>query len=168
MGHPHESAVPLPPEEWVFMAQVPAVVSQEQLDLAKEKLSKNKSFARRNIKANEHLLRALVSCGECMQASTACARSGSNNHDRKQRYYVCSGKFSKAQSTPKEKCPSSLRPGRAARRDRLEGSLGGPDPLREHHGRAAAGGMTASGCRRSCRLARRTSAGPPSDASWSG
>jgi site-specific DNA recombinase len=110
IGHPHDSAVSLPPEEWTFVTEVPAVVSQLQFDLAKEKLSKNKSFARRNNKANEHLLRALVSCGECMQACVACARSGRKSNDRKQRYYVCSGKFNKAQSTPEEKCPSRYAP----------------------------------------------------------
>src|SRR5215208_3813592 len=104
IGQPHNSAVPLPAEEWVFVAQVPALVSQEQFDLAAQKLSKNKSFARRNNKANEHLLRALVSCGECMLASIAVAKTFGKNNDRKQRYYVCSGKFNKAQSTPEEKC----------------------------------------------------------------
>ena len=63
IGHPHDSAVPLPEEEWTFVAQVPAVLGQEQFDLVAQKLSKNKSFAGRNNKANEHLLRALVSCG---------------------------------------------------------------------------------------------------------
>ena len=115
IGHPHDSAVPLAPEEWIFVAQVPAVVSQEQFDLAREKLSKNQSFATRNNKANEHLLRALVSCGECMQASIAVAKTFGKNNDRKQRYYVCSGKFNKAQSAPEEKCPS-----RYASAERLE------------------------------------------------
>jgi len=111
IGHPHDSAVPLPEKEWVFVAQeVPAVVSQEQFDLAAEKLSKNKSFARRNNKTNEHLLRALVSCGECMQASIAVAKIFGKNNDRKQRYYVCSGKFNKAQSAPEEKCSSRYAP----------------------------------------------------------
>src|SRR5215203_3458522 len=110
IGHSHDSAVPLPEEEWTFVAEVPAVVSQEQFDLAKEKLSKNKSFARRNNKTNEHLLRALVSCGECMQASVAVAKTFGKNDDRKQRYYVCSGKFNKAQSTQEEKCPSRYAP----------------------------------------------------------
>jgi site-specific DNA recombinase len=110
IGHPHDSAVPLPPEEWVFVAQVPAVVSQQQFDLAREKLSKNKSFARRNNKANEHLLRALVSCGGCMQASIAVAKTFGKNNDRKQRYYVCSGKFNKAHTIPEEKCPSRYAP----------------------------------------------------------
>jgi site-specific DNA recombinase len=53
------------------VAEVPAVVSQEQFDLAAQKLSKNKSFARRNNKANEHLLRALVSCGGCRPSARA-------------------------------------------------------------------------------------------------
>jgi site-specific DNA recombinase len=110
IGQPHNSSDPLPEEEWIFVAEVPAVVSQEQFDLVAQKLSRNKSFARRNNKANEHLLRALVSCGECMLASIACARSGRNNNHRKQRYYVCSGKFNKAQSTPEEKCPSRYAP----------------------------------------------------------
>jgi hypothetical protein len=62
IGHPHDSDVPLPKEEWTFVAQVPEVVSQEHFDLVAKKLSQNRSFARRNNKANEHLLRALVSC----------------------------------------------------------------------------------------------------------
>src|SRR5215211_7040578 len=97
-------------EEWIFVAEVPAVVSQEQFDLAAGKLAKNKSFARRNNNANEHLLRALVSCGECMLASIAVAKTFGKNNDRKQRYYVCSGKFNKAQSTPEEKCASRYAP----------------------------------------------------------
>jgi site-specific DNA recombinase len=85
IGNPHDTAVPLPPEEWIFVAEVPAVVSQEQFDLVAQKLSKNKSFARRNNKANEHLLRALVSCGECMRASIAVARTGRKNWQEEQR-----------------------------------------------------------------------------------
>ena len=86
------------------------MVGQEQFDLVAQKLSKNKSFARRNNKANEHLLRALVSCGECMLASIAVAKTFGKNNDRKQRYYVCSGKFNKAQSAPEEKCSSRYAP----------------------------------------------------------
>jgi site-specific DNA recombinase len=110
IGHPHDSSAPLPPEEWIFVAEVPAVVSREQFDLAAQKLSKNKSFARRYNKANERLLRALVSCGKCMLASIACARSGRKDNARKQRYYVCSGKFNKAHTMPEEKCPSRYAP----------------------------------------------------------
>lgn len=45
---PHESAVPLPPEEWIPVAAIPAVVTQEQLDMARAKLTRNQSFARRH------------------------------------------------------------------------------------------------------------------------
>ena len=110
IGHPHNSSDPLPEEEWIFIGEVPEVVGQEQFDLVAQKLSKNKSFARRNNKANEHLLRALVSCGECMLASIAVAKTFGKNNDRKQRYYVCSGKFNKAQCAPEEKCSSRYAP----------------------------------------------------------
>jgi site-specific DNA recombinase len=105
IGHPHGSAVPLPEEEWIPVATVPAVVSQEHFDLLKEKLSKNKSFARRNNKTHEYLLRALVSCGACKLCSVARTQTG-KNVKRKRRYYVCSGKFNQSRSYLEEKCPS--------------------------------------------------------------
>jgi site-specific DNA recombinase len=110
IGHPHDSAVPLAPEEWIPVANVPAVVSQQQFELAREKLSKNKSFARRNNKAHDdYLLRALVSCGTCKLSSIARTQTG-RNKTRKQRYYVCSGKQKQAQSGRDEKCPSRHAP----------------------------------------------------------
>jgi site-specific DNA recombinase len=109
IGHPHDSAVPLPPEEWIPVASVEAVVSQEQFDLAKEKLSKNKTFARRNNKAHDYLLRALVSCGRCKLCCIARTQTGTNKK-YKQRYYVCSGKQKRAQSGLQEKCPSRHAP----------------------------------------------------------
>ena len=109
IGHPHDSAVPLPQEEWIAVASVPAVVSQEHFDLVREKLSKNKSFARRNNKTHEYLLRALVSCGTCMLCSVARTQTGKNVKQR-QRYYVCSGKFKEARSYLEEKCPSRYAP----------------------------------------------------------
>jgi site-specific DNA recombinase len=109
IGHPHDSAVPLPPEEWIPVASVPAVVSQEQFDLVKEKLSKNKTFAKRNNKAHTYLLRALVSCGRCKLCCIARTQTGRNNKYR-QRYYVCSGKYKQAQSGLQEKCPSRHAP----------------------------------------------------------
>jgi site-specific DNA recombinase len=110
IGHPHGSAVPLAPEEWIPVAQVPAVVSQEQFDLVKEKLSKNKSFARRNNKAHKYLLRALVSCGTCKLCCVARTQTGTKNIKQRHRYYVCSGKFRQAQSSLEEKCPSCYVP----------------------------------------------------------
>jgi len=110
IGHPHDSAVPLAPEEWIPVASVSAVVSQEQFDLAGEKLSRNKSFARRNNKAHNYLLRALVSCGRCKLCSIARTQTGKKANNRKQRYYVCSGKFKQAQSGLEENCRSRYAP----------------------------------------------------------
>ena len=45
-----------------------------------------------------------------VQASVAVAKTFGKNNNRKQRYYVCSGKFNKAQSAPEEKCPSRYAP----------------------------------------------------------
>jgi site-specific DNA recombinase len=45
-----------------------------------------------------------------MRASVAVAKTFGKNRDRKQRYYVCSGKFNKAQRAPEEKCPSRYAP----------------------------------------------------------
>jgi site-specific DNA recombinase len=45
-----------------------------------------------------------------MLASIAVAKTFGKNNDRKQRYYVCSGKFNKAQSAPQEKCSSRYAP----------------------------------------------------------
>jgi site-specific DNA recombinase len=107
IGHPHDSAVSLPPEEWIPVAEVPAVVSQQQFDLVREKLSKNKSFARRNNKAHDYLLRALVSCGRC---KLCCIARTQKTKKKKLRYYVCSGKQKRAQSGLEEKCPSRHAP----------------------------------------------------------
>jgi site-specific DNA recombinase len=107
IGRPHDSAVLLSPEEWIPVAEVPEVVSQEQFDLAREKLSKNKSFARRNNKAHEYLLRALVSCGTCKLSSIARTQI---TEKKKLRYCVCSGKLKRAQSHLEEKCPSRHAP----------------------------------------------------------
>ena len=45
-----------------------------------------------------------------MHASVAVAKTFGKNNDRKQRYYVCSGKFNKAHTMPEEKCPSRYAP----------------------------------------------------------
>lgn len=49
LGQPHQSLTELPPEEWVLVGSIPALVSQEQFDLAEAKLAQNQSFAKRNI-----------------------------------------------------------------------------------------------------------------------
>jgi site-specific DNA recombinase len=103
IGRPSNTAVPVAPEEWIPVATVPAIVTQEQFDLAKEKLSKNKAFASRNNKRNTYLLRALVSCGRCKLACSARAL-------RNSKYYVCAGKKKQIQTGRGENCPSRYAP----------------------------------------------------------
>jgi site-specific DNA recombinase len=85
IGRPGNTAVPVAQEEWIPVSTVQAIVTQEQFDRAKEKLSKNKPFASRNNKKHPYLLRALVSCGRCKLACSSRAL-------RNSRYYVCAGK----------------------------------------------------------------------------
>lgn len=66
IGRPHDSGANVPPEEWIPVATIPAVVTQAQFDLVQNKLSKNQSFATRHNTAHPYLLRALVSCGHCL------------------------------------------------------------------------------------------------------
>lgn len=64
-GHPLAD-----PSEWVAVAQVPAIVKQEQFDQVQARLAHNQQFARRNNTTHAYLLRALVSCGRCHLACT--------------------------------------------------------------------------------------------------
>lgn len=87
------------------MATIPALVSEEQFNLAKAKLSQNKSFARRNNRAHSYLLRALVSCGVCRLACFGRTLSKSASSD-----YVCRGKDIAIVGRLPEKCSSRSTP----------------------------------------------------------
>lgn len=77
IGHSHETGVIVPPEEWIPCAKIPAIITTEQYELVRAKLSRNQSFARRNNKSHQYLLRALVSCGECLLSCLArCVQPG--------------------------------------------------------------------------------------------
>jgi site-specific DNA recombinase len=104
IGRPHESLTPVPPEEWIAVAQIPALVSEEQFALVHAKLAQNQSFASRHNTANAYLLRALVSCGHCQLACTA--RSLKPHHA----YYVCSGKAKPTHSHRQTPCASRFIP----------------------------------------------------------
>jgi len=104
MGRSHDSLVPRPEEEWIPVANVPAVITAEQFAQAKAKLAENQSFATRNNKAHTYLLRALVSCGHCLRACQG--RCASHNL----RYYLCSGKVAAIQRTGREYCHSRYLP----------------------------------------------------------
>ena len=104
IGQPHQTAEELPPEEWILVATIPALISQDQFDLAQAKLAQNQSFAKRNNSSHQYLLRALVSCGRCQSACTARhLKSGQN-------YYVCSAKSNPIHSRKEEKCQSRFSP----------------------------------------------------------
>ncbi len=106
MGQPHDSAVLVPREEWIPVAKISPLVSQELFDLVQAKLAQNQSFARRNNKTHQYLLRALVSCGICQLACTGRSVKASNL-----RYYICSGKAKPVHKRREEHCPSRFIPG---------------------------------------------------------
>lgn len=112
LGRPHQSYEALPPGGWIFVATIPAIIEPAQFELAQIKLEKNISFAMRNNRSHQYLLRALVSCGRCQ---LACIARASNQG--KYRYYVCSGKGKAIHSRKLEKCPARFAP--AAQLDEL-------------------------------------------------
>jgi len=93
-----------PREEWIAVAQVPAIVTQAQFDRVQDKLAQNKQFARRNNTTHPYLLRALVSCGVCSLSCTG--RCSSPSHC----YYQCRGKLSALHSHRDTTCPARLIP----------------------------------------------------------
>ncbi|GHO61316.1 hypothetical protein KSC_002080 [Ktedonobacter sp. SOSP1-52] len=99
-GHPLAN-----PQEWVAVAQIPAIVSQEQFDLVQAKLAHNQQFASRNNTTHPYLLRALVSCGTCHLACT-----GRSDARHGYAYYTCRGKSHAVLSCRDEKCPSRYIP----------------------------------------------------------
>ena len=105
IGRPGTTQVPLPREEWIPVATIPALVSPEHFEQVQAKLAQNRQFARRNNTARDYLLRALVSCGACQ---TACA----GRSDRKKRYdyYVCRAKANPVASRRDEHCPARYIP----------------------------------------------------------
>lgn len=109
LGRPHDTLVEQPPDAWIPIASVPAIVTQEEFDRVQHKLAQNQSFARRNNRAHTYLLRALVSCGLCQSACTARHLKGGHT------YYVCSAKAKAIHSRKEEKCPACY-----SRADRLD------------------------------------------------
>jgi len=89
-----------PREDWIAVAPVPAVVTQEQFDRVQDKLARNQQFARRNNTAHAYLLRALVSCGVCgLSCSGRRLPAGYS-------YYCCRGKLAAVHSRRDTPCPS--------------------------------------------------------------
>ena len=87
LGRPRDSQVPLPPEQWIAVATIPAIVTRELFDRVQAKIAQNRTFATRNNTATEYLLRALVSCGSCQLACQARRTMPTGKT-----YYICTGK----------------------------------------------------------------------------
>ena len=138
------SRVDAPREEWILVAEIPPLVSQEQFDRVQARLASNRRFAQRNNKAHPYLLRGLVSCGLC---GLAClARATIDEH----RYYSCTGKLPALFSHREQKCPPRLSP--AGRLDELSGAPSVTCCVIQSRSRTPwHGRMAGSGCRRSFR-----------------
>jgi site-specific DNA recombinase len=104
IGRRDHGRVRTPPEEWILVAEIPAIITPEQFDLVQAKLSQNQQFAQRNNTRHDYLLRALVSCGLC---GTACtARTCQPGYA----YYTCRAKQHPIHSCRDERCPARFIP----------------------------------------------------------
>jgi len=107
VGHEHGGHPATGPQEWEAVAQVPAIITQDQFDLVQAKLAQNQQYARRNNTAHPYLLRALVSCGSCHLSCTGRSRK---TKDAEYAYYTCRGKGHPVVSCRDEKCRSRFIP----------------------------------------------------------
>jgi site-specific DNA recombinase len=101
---PRQSATAVAAAEWLPVALIPAVVSQEQFDQVQATLALNRQCARRHTTAHPSLLRALVSCGQCRLACLGrCTHPGDA-------YYLCRGKAHAIHTGRAEKCRARFIP----------------------------------------------------------
>ena len=105
VGHDHGGHPATEPQEWEAVANVPAIVTQEQFDLVQSKFAHNQQYARRNNTTHSYLLRAMVSCGVC---HLSCM--GRHKKDGAYAYYTCRGKKHPVVSCRDEKCCSRYIP----------------------------------------------------------
>jgi site-specific DNA recombinase len=143
IGRPSDSSVPVPPAEWLPVASVPALVSEEEFARVQAELARNRAFARRHSTRHAYLLRALVSCGLCR--SGCVCRTVHPGYG----YHACGGKADPVHSGRDEPCPARYAP---ARRSRLAG------PVRAAH--RAGADRPGAGARARRRLAAAGAAGP--------
>ena len=85
--HVHSSTRDRPPEEWITIP-VPAIISEESFQQARERLTENKRFSPRNNKKYEYLLSGLLRCQEC---GYALYGKPASNSKYKRLYYRCAG-----------------------------------------------------------------------------
>ena len=98
------SDVLTPPEDWMLVAHMPPLVSQEPFALGHAKRSLHQPCATRHHKAHDYVLRALVSCGRCRAACWARMGHPADGYD------ICRGKMHPIHSGRDERCPSRFIP----------------------------------------------------------
>jgi site-specific DNA recombinase len=99
-----ESQVLRPPSEWLFVTHIPAIIEPEQFEAAQMQLQRNHQTAKRNNKSNDYLLRAMVSCGNCLRScSGRCVSSG-------QLYYHCRTKTTLKELSDRASCKTRYIP----------------------------------------------------------
>jgi site-specific DNA recombinase len=97
---------PTDPAQWIAIARVPALITQEQFDRAAARLVYNRQMARRNNRVHPYLLRGLVSCGHCRHSCTGRRRPPAYD------YYFCRTKSQLRLLVPGERCPARYIPAR--------------------------------------------------------
>jgi site-specific DNA recombinase len=95
------------PAQWIAVARVPALITQEQFDRAAERLVYNRQMARRNNWVHPYLLRGLVSCGHCQHSCMGRQRPPAYA------YYLCRTKAQRRYLTPSDRCPARYIPASA-------------------------------------------------------
>jgi site-specific DNA recombinase len=104
IGRPCDSYRRLPEEAWTPNARIPQIISPEQYEQVKAKMSQNKQMARRNNQSYDYLLRALVSCGICAMSCTG--RHAQEGYA----YYMCRGKNTAIHTLRAQRCQSRFIP----------------------------------------------------------
>ena len=94
------------PADWIAVARVPAIVSQDQFDRVQERLRHNRQMAQRNNRVHQYLLRGLVSCGHCRRGCSG--RHLPPGYD----YYLCRTKTQMRILTPGDRCTARYIPAR--------------------------------------------------------
>jgi site-specific DNA recombinase len=87
IGRPRDSQVPVPSDQWIAVATIPAIVTRELFDRVQAKIAANRAQSPRNNTTTQYLLRALVSCGSCQLACSARRTMPTGRS-----YYICTGK----------------------------------------------------------------------------
>lgn len=97
LGRGNRSLSPTPPEDWIFVGQVPSIIPVELFERVQAKMALNQQRASRNNRVHHYLLRQLVSCGWCQMACVGQTR-------QPYAYYVCRSKANPVISSLDEKC----------------------------------------------------------------